>query len=149
MTIPTFTDRNYRLGEARLGQGVLCDTTTDPADLEALRDALAWRRNALSLAEFEDADSILALRALIALDDRMLESSEMGEGAYLTVSRDDVLLLAEITGGYIAERDIDGYQSLKERNRLERLRALSGRLMDVCSEFVAAEDEARASSFPA
>lgn len=140
---PTFTERSYRVSDDRRGRGLVCDTAADPAELGALRDALGWRRRSLGLTDFESADAVIALRALIALDDKLLDGAESGEGATLTVTRGDVARLAELAGAYVAERDGDSYQSIKERSRIQRLRALSGRLMDACSEFAAAEAEAR------
>ncbi len=52
-------------------------------------------------------------------------------------------MLCQISGAYVSGRDLEGYQSPEERDRIERLRGLAGRLMDTCCEFAAAEDEAR------
>lgn len=139
----TFSDRQYRVASG--GGGVVVDVPALPADLDALRDALAWRRTELSVGEIHDVDAVLALRALISLDDRLLAARESaGDLALLTLTRDDVVALCGLAADYVTARDVEGYQSLKERDRIARLRAMSGTLMDTCSEFAAAEDEARA-----
>lgn len=140
----TFTDRSYRVSDT--GGGIVCDTPSTRADLESLRDALAWRRNTLSLTALDQADAVIALQAVIALDDRLLAAAELGDDGRLTLTRQDTCSLCELAGAYIAERDVDGFQPLKERDRIARLRTLSGRLMDACAEFTAAEAEAREKS---
>lgn len=143
MTPPTFTDRQYRVAGG--GGGVVVDAPGLPVDLDALRDALAWRRTESSVAELHDVDAVLALRALISLDDRLLAALETGgEIVLVTLTREDVVTLCGLAADYVTARDVEEYQPLDERERIARLRALSGTLMDTCSEFAAAEDEARA-----
>jgi hypothetical protein len=139
-------DRSYRIGPA--GHGVVCDTLVGSRDIGALSDALAWRRGELSRVELDDADAVLALRGLMVIDD-MLAVASMYEGdAPLTINRDQVHMLCEIAGAYVAERDVEGYQAPEERDRIERLRGLAGPLMDCCSELAAAEHEARERAIP-
>jgi hypothetical protein len=136
-----FMDRSYRIGPD--GHGVVCDTVVGRGDIGALSDALAWRRDELSRVELDDAEAVLTLRGLMVVDD-MLAVAAMYEGdAPLTVTRDQVHMLCEIAGAYVAERDIEGYQAPEERDRIDRLRGLAGPLMDCCSELAAAEDEVR------
>ena len=52
-------------------------------------------------------------------------------------------MLCELAASYVAERDVESYQPLEERERIVLLRALAGPLMDCCCEFAAAQDEAR------
>ena len=61
----------------------------------------------------------------------------------MTLKRDQARLLCQITGAYVTDRDVDSYQPPEERDRIARLRALAGPLMDLCCEFAAAESEAR------
>jgi hypothetical protein len=136
-----FMDRSYRIGPD--GHGVVCDTVVGRGDIGALSDALAWRRDELSRVELDDAEAVLTLRGLMVVDD-MLAVAGMYEGdAPLTVTRDQVHMLCEIAGAYVAERDVEGYQAPEERDRIDRLRGLAGPLMDCCSELAAAEDEVR------
>jgi hypothetical protein len=136
-----FMDRSYRIGPD--GHGVVCDTVVGSGDVGALSDALAWRRDELSRVELDDAGAVLTLRALMVVDD-MLGVASVYEGhAPLTITREQVHMLCEIAGAYVAERDVDGYQAPEERDRIARLRGLAGPLMDCCSELAAAEDEVR------
>lgn len=137
-----FTDRSFRV--APEGQTVVCDTFAARADLDALRDALAWRRARLQAATFDDAAEVLVLRDLVALDDHLADAAATGSPAPLTVSAERARLLCELAGSYVAARDVDGHRPLEERNRIARLRELSGRLMDACSDLAGAEAEARA-----
>jgi hypothetical protein len=139
MGTSTFMDRSYRIGPD--GHGVVCDTFIDRADAEALSDALAWRRDEHSRVELDDADAVLRLRELMTLDDMLDATRAYEDRAPLTLDRGQVHTLCEIAGAYTAERDIEGYQAPEERDRIERLRALSGPLMDCCSELAAAQRE--------
>lgn len=136
-----FSERSYRV--AADGGGVVCDTVAGRAALDALRAAVAWRREVLSADELHEADAVVALRALIALDDLLLAATELGSPAPLSVTREQAASLCEIAGAYASERDLAGYQSPEHRRRLELLRSLSGPLMDACCELQAAEAEAR------
>lgn len=141
MGISAFMDRRYRI--APDGDGVVCDTVVGGDDLVALSDALAWRRDELSRVEIDDAEAVLTLRNLMVLDDMLLAANAFEQMTPLTVDRRQVHTLCEIAGAYVSERDVDSYQAPEERERIERLRVLAGRLMDCCSELAAAEDEVR------
>jgi hypothetical protein len=140
-----FMDRSYRIGPD--GRTVVCDTSAARHDVDALSAALSWRRDEVSRGHLQDADAVLALRALMVLDDMLATRADEGLIA-LTVTRQQVHMLCEVAGAYVAERDVDGYQAPEERERIERLRALAGPLMDCCSELAAAQDEARERSLP-
>lgn len=140
MPLSSFTDRSYRVAPG--GRSVVCDTVASRDELDALREAIAWRRNQHSLSAFEDADSVLALRELIALDDLLLQTAAVETEALVTVDRGQALSLCEIAGAYVAERDVDSFQVPEERKRIAQLRTLSGPLMDACCELAAAEQEA-------
>jgi hypothetical protein len=137
----SFMERSYRIGPD--GRTAVCDTIADRPDVDALRDALAWRRNELSRAELDDADTVLVLRALMTLEDMLEATSVYEELVPLTLTRDQVRSLCEIAGAYITDRDIEGYQTPEERARIERLRDFAGPLMDCCSELATAEDQLR------
>jgi hypothetical protein len=137
----SFVERSYRIGPD--GRTVVCDTIAARPDVDALRDALGWRRDALSRAELQETDTILALRALMVLDDMLESTRDYEEHVPLTVTREQVRMLCEISGTYVAERDIESYQAPEERARIERLRDFAGPLMDCCSEFAVAQDQAR------
>jgi hypothetical protein len=138
MGMSAFMDRSYRI--AADGRTVLCDAVVGRADIDVLGEAMAWRRDGLSRVGM-DVDAVLALRALMTLDD--LLGAALGDLAVLTATRPQILMLCEIAGSYVSERDVESYQSPEERGRIARLRALAGPLMDTCSELAVAEDQAR------
>jgi hypothetical protein len=137
----SLVERSYRIGSD--GRTVVCDTIAERPDVDALVDALGWRRDAMSRIELQDTDTVLALRALMVLDDMLESTRDYEENVPLTLTREQVSMLCEIAGTYITERDVESYQAPEERDRIQRLRALSGALMDCCSELAAADDEAR------
>jgi hypothetical protein len=141
MGISAFMERRYRIGPD--GRGVVCDMVVGGRDLVALTDALAWRRDELSRVEMDEADAVLTLRRLMVLDDMLGVAGSTEQDVPLTVNREQVHMLCEIAGAYVAARDVEGYQAPEERDRIERLRLLAGALMDCCSELTAAEGEMR------
>lgn len=140
MALTSFTDRSYRVASG--ARSVVCDTIASREQLDALSEAIAWRRHGHSIGSLEDAESVLVLRELIALDDLLFETTAIESEALVTIDREQALSLCEIAGAYIAERDVETFQASEERERIARLRALSGPLMDICCELAAAEQEA-------
>jgi hypothetical protein len=138
--------RSYRVGPD--GHSVVCDAFAARDDVEVLLEALAWRRDELSRVELHDVEAVIALRALMTLDDLLTAPRPDEERTLLTVTREQVHSLCEIAGAYVSERDVDGYQAPEERDRIERLRALAGPLMDTCSELAAAQQELRRRALP-
>lgn len=141
MGMTSLVERNYRIGQD--GRSPVCDTIAARADIDALRDALAWRRNELARVELQDADTVLVLRALMTLEDMLAATTDYDEHAPLTLTRDDVRVLCEIVGAYVTDRDVESYQPPEERRRIERLRDLAGQLMDCCSELATAQEQLR------
>ena len=141
MGMTAFIDRSYRVAPAE--RSVVCDAVVDREDNAALGETLAWRREQIGREGLEDAPGVLELRALMSLDDLLAAVRDTGPDATLMLKRDQASLLCQIAGAYVTDRDIDGYQSPEERDRIARLRALAGPLMDLCCEFAAAEGEAR------
>ncbi|HWI09158.1 MAG TPA: hypothetical protein VNT54_16770 [Solirubrobacteraceae bacterium] len=141
MGTSAFMDRNYRI--APDGRSVVCDAVIGQQDSESLSEALAWRREEIGRHGVEDAVAVHELRALMTLDDLLDAERRHRPEAPLTLSRDQGRMLCQISGAYVTERDNDSYQPPEERDRIARLRALAGPLMDLCCEFAAAEDEAR------
>ena len=140
-SMSSFTDRSYRV--ARDGRSVVCDSIARRDELDALRDAIAWQRDRQSWMNLDDVDSVLALRALTAVDDVLAQTTALESEALVTLSREQARVLCEVAGTYVTERDVDSYQAPEERARIARLRALAGPLMDTCCELAAAEEEAR------
>jgi hypothetical protein len=141
MGMTSLMERSYRIGPD--GRSPVCDTIAARPDIDALRDALAWRRNELALLELGDTESVLVLRALMSLEDMLDATSVYDEHAPLTLTRDQVRMLCEIVGAYITARDVESYQTPEERERIGRLRDLAGRLMDCCSELSVAQEQLR------
>lgn len=137
-------NRSYRIG--RDGMTVVCDATFARAEIDVLREALAWKRGRLARADYDAADAVLALRAWIGLDDLLMSTSVFGDEAPLTLTREQALMLCEVAASYVTERDVESYQPPEERERIADLRELSGPLMDCCCEFAAAQDEVRVPS---
>lgn len=139
-------NRSYRIG--RDGSTVVCDAIAIRGEIDALRDALAWRRDRLARADYDDAAAVLELRAWIGLDDLLAATSVFGDEAPLTLTREQSLMLCELATTYVAERDVESYQPAEERERLALLRALCGPLMDCCCEFAVAYDQVRETPLP-
>ena len=135
-------ERSYRIG--RDGTSVVCDATLAREEVDALRDALAWRRDQLARLDHDAADDVLALRSWMTLDDMLASTAVFGDEAPMTLVRDDVQKLCELAASYVTERDVESYQPLEERERIALLRTLGGPLMDCCCEFAAAQEEVRA-----
>lgn len=135
-------ERNYRIG--RDGITVVCDAIAVRGDIDAFRDALAWRRDQLARVEHDATDDVLALRAWMTLDDMLAATDVFGDEAPLTLTREQAQMLCELAASYVTERDVESYQPVEERERIAVLRALGGPLMDCCCEFALAQEEARA-----
>lgn len=140
MALISFTDRSYRVAPG--GRSVVCDTIASRDQIDALREAIAQRRHQHALGSLQDAEAVLVLRSLVALDDLLFEATAVESEALVTVDREQALSLCELAGAYVAERDVESFQAPEERARIALLRALSGTLMDTCCELAAAEREA-------
>lgn len=135
-------ERSYRIG--RDGITVVCDAIADRGEIDALRDALAWRREQFARVDHDAADDVLALRSWMTLDDMLAATAVFGDEAPLTLTREQTQMLCELAASYVTERDVESYQPFEERERIATLRALGGPLMDCCCEFGLAQEEARA-----
>jgi len=135
-------NRSFRIGRDDIT--VVCDAIFVRAEIDVLRDALAWRRDRLARADYDDASAVLVLRGWMVLDDLLASTSVFGDEAPLTLTREQALMLCEIATAYVAERDVESYQPAEERDRIALLRTQVGPLMDLCCEFALAQGEARA-----
>jgi len=139
-------ERSLRLSpDART---IVCDVVAIRGEIDALRDALAWRRDGLSRVDHVEADAVLALRAWMTLDDMLASTDVFGDEAPMTLTREQAIMLCELTTAYVAERDVESYQPLEERERIALLRGLCGPLMDCCCDFAAAQDAVREPPLP-
>lgn len=141
MGISTFMDRSYRIG--RDGRTVVCDTLATRREIDVLREALAWKRDRLALVDHDDAFAVLTLRSWMTLDDMLAATAVFGDEAPMTLVSEQAIALCELATSYVAERDVESYQPLEERERIALLRDLCGPLIDCCCEFVAAQAEVR------
>ena len=135
-------NRSFRIGRDDIT--VVCDAIFVRAEIDVLRDALAWRRDRLARADYDDASAVLVLRGWMVLDDLLAATSVFGDEAPLTLTREQARMLCEIATAYVAERDVESYQPAEERDRIALLRTQVGPLMDLCCEFALAQEEARA-----
>jgi hypothetical protein len=142
----TVMERSYRI--ARDGKTVVCDTIALRGEIDVLRDALAWKRDRLSRVEHDDVDAVIVLRSWMTLDDMLAATSVFGDEAPLTLTSEQAIMLCELTTSYVAERDVESYQPLEERDRIALLRTLGGPLMDCCCEFVTAQASVREPPLP-
>ena len=141
----TLMERSYRIG--RDGRTVVCDTIALRGEVDVLRDALAWKRDRLSRLD-HDVDAVLLLRTWMTLDDMLDATSVFGDEAPLTFTSEQAIMLCELATSYVAERDVESYQPLEERDRIALLRSLTGPLMDCCCEFVTAHASVREPPLP-
>ncbi len=142
MGISNLMERSYRIG--RDGIAVVCDVIAVRGEIDAFRDALAWRRDQLARLEHDAADDVLALRAWMTLDDMLAATTDFREEVPLTLDREQAQMLCELAASYVTERDVESYQPVEERERIAILRSMGGPLMDCCCEFALAQDEALA-----
>jgi hypothetical protein len=138
-------ERSYRIG--RDDRTVVCDTIARRGEVDVLRDALAWKRDRLARLD-QDVEAVLELRSWMTLDDMLASTSVFGDEAPLTLTGEQAVMLCELATSYVAERDVESYQPLEERERIALLRDLAGPLMDCCCEFVAAQAEVREPPLP-
>lgn len=116
------------------------------ADVAAVADALEfYRRRRFQGAEL-DADSALAMYAATAVADQASALAREESDATLRLERGGVGVLGEAVNLYLAERDVDSYQSPEERARIDRLRALVDPLLDLAIDLRGAERELRSRS---
>lgn len=144
----SFAERSFQVVDGPMGsRDLVLGTLVTTADARALADALAWRRTRDHLAApAEDADAVLALRAIIELVDQ-LETLTTGDHAGpMTLSQPQVVLLAETVATYVAERGSEEFTPAPERERLTRLRTLTDPLFDLVAAYAGAREELAAQS---
>ncbi len=143
MEAVSFTANSIQLSPGVEGDAVASvDSLVGAADSRALSHALAWQRSRRFLAPAaETAEDVLALRELVVVIDAL---EHVSAGGPLHLSQPQVLLLTEAAAMYVAERDHDEYMEPAERERIERLRTLSDRLMGIAADLATALQQAAA-----
>jgi hypothetical protein len=117
------------------------------ADGRALSDALAWQRtHDHQVVALDTVEAVLAYRSLAALVDEIEAVAGSSPGGPITLTAAQTKLLAEAACRYAAARDReDEHVPARERERIDRLRALGGPLFELVSRFAEAEEAERGS----
>ena len=126
--------------------GIVASALLTGADGRALTDALAWQRtHDHQIATLETVEAILAYRSLATLVDE-IDAIASSEGGPITLTAAQTKLLAEAACRYVAARDReDEHVPVRERERIDRLRALGGPLFELVARFAEAEEAERGS----
>jgi hypothetical protein len=137
----SFAPRSFHVAPGPSGTAaVQVATVVSGADARALESAVAWQRTTDFLApSVESAEQLLALRALQSLADVLGTLS--ADGGPVSLDAGQVALLAEAASRYVAQRDVDGHQPAPERERIAKLRELTGPLFDTVADLAGAEQE--------
>ncbi|MBX5443197.1 MAG: hypothetical protein IRZ32_16925 [Solirubrobacteraceae bacterium] len=110
---------------------VVLATNLTAADARALVEALSWQRARDHLVPaIETAEHVLALRELTALVDLLEVVADDPHGGPVVLNGPRLRLLAEAACRYAHERDGEGYVTGEVRDRVERLRNLTGPLFE-------------------
>ncbi|MGA2009537.1 MAG: hypothetical protein ABSH51_03230 [Solirubrobacteraceae bacterium] len=107
------------------------------AQADATQDALVYYRRVRFAGAEMDTAMVLELRALDGLSDQTESHGEAA--AVVRVSFADARTLAEATALYVADRDVESYQSPEERARIALLSELSEPLRRVAFDLRDAE----------
>jgi hypothetical protein len=116
------------------------------ADGRALSDALGWQRTYdHQVTALESVEAVLAYRSLAVLVDE-IDVIAGSSGGPITLTAAQTKLLAESACRYVAVRDReDEHIPVRERERLDRLRALGAPLFELVARFAEAEEAERGS----
>jgi hypothetical protein len=114
--------------------------------LNAVGDALSHYHRLRFAGRELDADGALAMYAVGAVCDQLARLAAGGGHATVHLDTIGVGAVAEAVGLYLAERDVDSYQSPEERRRIELLRPLPEPLIDLIVGLRAAERRVGSSS---
>ena len=109
------------------------------AQATAVEDALVYYRRVRFAGEALDVDAVLAMRALDGLSDLAHRLGDPTIPAVFRVSTVDLRRLAEAAALYVADRDVESYQSPEERDRIVLLDQLSEPLRRLACDLRAAE----------
>jgi uncharacterized protein YbjQ (UPF0145 family) len=99
--------------------------------LRALADALAHTRR-VQFAEALDADAVIALRRSSTVSELLHQPA--AERHVLRLDGEQAAVVVHAATFYVAERDVEGYQSPEERDRLAALHELTEPLRDLVAD---------------
>jgi hypothetical protein len=113
----------------------------------ALADALSWHVNRRFQTGALEAEKVIELRAAGALADRLDEFRGVEGRAPVRVGADQVRVIIEASSAYRSERDVEGYQSPEERERLAMLAGLIDPLFDLLTDLDRADEVLAAQAY--
>jgi hypothetical protein len=113
----------------------------------ALADALSWHVNRRFQTDALETEKVIELRAAGALADRLDEFRGVEGRAPVRVNADQVRTVIEAASAYRSERDVEGYQSPEERERLAVLAGLTDPLFDLLADLDRADEVLAAQSY--
>jgi hypothetical protein len=109
------------------------------APATAVEDALVYYRRVRFTDPALDADTVGRMRALDGLSDQAHRGGDQTLPAVFRVSAASARTVAEAAALYVADRDVESYQSPEERNRIALLTDLSEPLRQVAVDLRSAE----------
>jgi len=126
---------------------VVCRSTGRPeavfdlaaAQATAVQDALVYYRRVRFAGQALDADMVGQLRALDGLSEQAHRRGGHTSPAVFRVGAADASALSEAAALYVADRDVESYQSPQERDRIALLSQLSEPLRQVAVDLRAVE----------
>jgi hypothetical protein len=107
--------------------------------IAAAAAALAHYRRTRFAGAALDTDEVLELRALTVLAEQVDDLAAAEGHAAVRTDRGGVCALVEAVLIYVRERDVEGYQSPEERERIGALRELADPLIELACELRRAE----------
>ena len=115
----------------------------DLADTQvlALSEALGHLRRVRYLGSELDTDGVLALRALTSQCDTFEQYAALGVHCTVRATGEEAARISDATAFYLAERDVESYQSPEERARIAALHTLTEPLRDLSRELRLAATE--------
>ena len=109
------------------------------AQATAVDDALVYYRRVRFTGPALDAETVSRMRALDGLSDQAHQGGDVATAAVFRVGSGDARTLAEAAALYVADRDVESYQSPEERERIAVLSELSEPLRQVAGDLRTAE----------
>jgi hypothetical protein len=113
----------------------------------ALADALSWHVNRRFQTDALEAEEVIELRGAGALADRLDEFRGVEGRAEVRLNADHVRMVIEAASAYRSERDVEGYQSPEERERLAVLGGVIDPLFDMLADLDRADEVLAAQSY--
>jgi hypothetical protein len=121
--------------------------TADEALRGALADALSWHVQRRFQTDALETAKVLQLRAAGALADRLDEFRGEEGRAPVRLTAEQVRVIIEASSAYRSERDVEGYQSPEERDRLAVLASLIDPLFDMLGNLDRADEVLAAQAY--